>query len=43
MMDTAESLNRMLEDKLDQTEIKIVKDKEKVLSKKTMIVLTTRL
>ena len=25
----------MLEDKLDQTEIKIIKDKEKVLGKKT--------
>ena len=42
-MDTAESLNKMLEDKLDQIEIKIAKDKEKVLSKKTIIVLTTRL
>ena len=28
MMDTATSLNKMLEDKLDQTEIKIVKDPE---------------
>ena len=33
MMDTANSLNKMLEDKLDETEKKIIKEREKILSK----------
>ena len=36
-MDTAEELKKMLEQKLDDLEKMIIKDKEKVLGKKTII------
>ena len=34
-METADSLNKMLEDKLDEIEKKIIKDRVKVFGKKT--------
>ena len=37
MMDTANSLNKKLEDKLDETEKKIIKEREKILSKQNII------
>ena len=40
-MDTADSLNKMLEEKLAEAEKEIIKDKEKVLSKKPSLVLFT--
>ena len=38
-MDTADELNKMLEQKLDEMEKRIIMDKEKVLGKKTTLVL----